>query len=87
MYAKYRLFLDTQRGGYFLGAVNSVNDLLEMARRWLEGSIGSRVYDDEVATLIIMKLDDRTGSYILDNRISVSSRDGILRKLHDMGGR
>lgn len=46
MYQKYRVFIQTSRGGYFAAASNSVNGLAPMVANWLENtSVGRSITD------------------------------------------
>lgn len=88
MYKKYRVYVQTRRGGYAVAASNTVNDLVGLALEWLENtSAGRSVYDDMVQAVIIYKLDEKTGAYIFSEQLPASSRKDILTKLRLLGGR
>ena len=88
MYAKYRLYLQTTRGGYFMARSNTVNDLVALSEQWLEGTgSGRSIYDDIARELWLYELDEKTGSYVRSERLPVNSRKDIIRKVRQLGGR
>lgn len=88
MYAKYRLFLQTTRRGYFMAASNTVNDLVGKVIQWLEGtSAGRSVYDDMVREVSLYELNEKTGAYERSERLPVVDRDDVVRKVRALGGR
>lgn len=88
MYAKYRLYLQTTRGGYVMAASNTVNALVNMVISWLENtSAGRSVYDDMVQRVLLYELDEKTGAYVQSKAIPANSRRDIIRKVRELGGR
>lgn len=88
MYAKYRLYLQTKNGGYAMAASNTVNDLVDQVRDWLErSSAGQGVYDDLILAVILYELDPDTGAYVFSKKLPVSSRRDIINKTRELGGR
>ena len=88
MYNKYRLIVQTRRGGYSVASVNSVNDLVGVVRDWLDNTpAGRSVYDDQVHAVILYQLDPETGAYVMDRRRPATSRKDIIKQTRLLGGR
>lgn len=87
MYAKYRLYLQAQSGSYVMAASNTVNDLVAQVTYWLTRSTGQSVYDDQVRNVILYVLDKKTGAYVFDKRLPVTSRKDVITKVRLLGGR
>lgn len=88
MYAKYRLYLQTTRGGYVMAASNTVNDLVAQVHQWLDGTgAGRSVYDDMVLKIMLYQLDKASGAYVFDEQLPVVDRQDIIKKVRALGGR
>lgn len=88
MYAKYRLFLITARASYFMAASNTVNDLVRLVKQWLETTAeGRSVYDDQAQAVDLYELDPKRGDYVRSARLPVTSREDIITKVRELGGR
>jgi hypothetical protein len=88
MYAKYRIFLETTRGGYYVAASNSVNGLSDMVKKWFNDSpIGRSVYDDMVQYVVLMQLDKDTGQYVREKKLPAGDRRAAIAQVRAMGAR
>jgi len=88
MYQKYRIFIQTTRGGYFAASGDSVNGLAASVKQWLDGTgVGRSIYDETVQRVIIMRLDEVHGNYQQLNSLPANSRRDIIRKVRSLGGR
>lgn len=98
MYQKYRLYLQTTRGGFAIGASNTVNDLVAIARDWLNNTSAGRSVTDirdkqgrleysDAKSVMLYTLDEKNGNYIFSKSLPVIDRDDIIKKVHALGGR
>jgi hypothetical protein len=88
MYKKYRLYLQTSAGSYVMAASDTVNDLVDQVREWLDRtSSGRGVYDDTVQAVVLYELDPDTGAYVFSKKLPASSRREIINKTRELGGR
>lgn len=98
MYQKYRIYLQTTRGGYAMGASDSVNDLVAIVTDWLENTSAGRsvtdLYDkdgrleySDVKAVILYQLDPDTGAYVFSKQLPAIDRADVIRKTRALGGR
>lgn len=88
MYKKYRLYLQTTRGSYVMAASDTVNDLVLQTLEWLQTTgPGRSVYDDMVQSVVLYSLDADTGAYVFSRKVPATSRDDIIKKVRELGGR
>lgn len=88
MYAKYRIYLQTSRGGYYVAAANSVNGLANLMLDWFNStSVGRSVYDDMVRGVVLMKLDPKTGAYQREAALPATTRKNALGQVRLLGAR
>ncbi len=88
MYQKYRVFIQTTRGGYFASASNTVNGLAPLVASWLERtSVGRSVYDDVVKAVILYVLDKKQGNYVRSASLPADNRRDIIKKIRMLGAR
>ncbi len=98
MYQKYRIYLQTTRGGYAMGASNTVNDLVAIVRDWLTNTSAGRsvtdIYDKEgrleysdVQSVMLYTLDEKTGGYVFSKQLPAINREDVIKKVHALGGR
>lgn len=85
MYAKYRLYLQTTRGQYVMGASNRADTLPNTAKKWLEDTANGRsLDDDQLKTVILYQLDEDNGSYTFSERRPVTSRAGVVEAVKEL---
>lgn len=71
-----------------MAASNTVNDLVDQVRDWLErSSAGQGIYDDQVLSVILYELDPKTGAYVFSQKLPATSRREIINKTRELGGR
>ena len=87
MYAAYRVFINTTQGNYFAAASNSVNGLADLVRAYFDTTTGRAIYDDQIRGVTIMNLDRDTGSYVRSGQATATSRQDVINKLYELGGR
>lgn len=88
MYAKYRIILQTTRGGYAMAASNTVNGLAALVEDWLSNtSAGRAVYDDMVQNVVLTELDQDTGAYKISKTVPVTNLADVIRKARQLGAR
>lgn len=98
MYPKYRIILQTTRGGYVMGASNSVNDLVAIVEDWLLNTSAGRSVTDirnkrgeleysDVRAVMLYTLDPKTGGYVYSEQLPAIDRPDVIRKTRALGGR
>lgn len=98
MYAKYRLYVFSARGTYAAAASDSVNDLVDQVRAWLQNTPDGRsivdLYDpkgrleySDARGVALYTLDQKTGAYIISEQLPAVDRADIVTKTHALGGR
>ena len=98
MYAKYRLYVFSARGSYAAGASNTVNDLVDQVRAWLNDTADGRsivdLYDkqgrleySDARAVALYELDKKTGSYVQSKQLPARDRAEIVKQTHALGGR
>ena len=58
-----------------------------LVRADFEGPTGGAIYDDQIRGVTIMNLDRGTGSYVRSGQATVTSRQDVINKLYELGGR
>lgn len=87
-YKKYRVYLYSQTGGYAVAASNTVNNLVELVKYWMERtSAGIYLPEDAAGTIAIHILDEDTGSYKAGKGLSFKDKDDIITQLRKLGAR
>lgn len=98
MYAKYRLYVFSAQGTFAAGASNTVNDLVEVVKMWLENTTAGRsitdLYDkqgrleySDARGVALYELDKKTGAYVQSKQLPATDRADIIKKTHALGGR
>lgn len=98
MYPKYRIILQTTRGGYVMGASNTVNDLVAIVEDWLLNTSAGRSVTDirdkrgnleysDVQSVMLYTLDPETGAYKFSEQLPAIDRPDVIRKTRQLGGR
>lgn len=103
MYKKYRIYLQTTRGGYSMGAADSVNGLAAIVTDWLENTSAGRSVSDyydrdpltkelvrtgsDVQKVMLYELDQDTGAYKFSKEAAATHRGDIIRAVRSLGAR
>lgn len=95
---KYRIYIQTTRGGFAMGASDTVNDLVAIVIDWLENTSAGRSVTDifdkfgnleysDVKSVVLYELDPKTGAYIFSKQLPATDRKDVIRKTRQLGGR
>lgn len=98
MYDKYRLYVFSARGTFFAASSNTVNDLVDLVRSWLQNTPDGRsvvdLYDpkgrleySDARGVALYTLDPDTGAYVISKQVPATDRADIIKKTHALGGR
>jgi len=87
-YKKYRVFINTPTGGYNAAASNTVNNLVELIKYWLERtSAGVYLPPDVKGTVTLQMLDETTGAYKKQESLAFEDKGDIITKVRKLGAR
>lgn len=87
-YKKYRVYINTPAGGFVAAASNTVNNLVQLVRYWMESTSVGMSLDEEVkGTVSIHTLNPETGAYVRGSGKSFEDKRDIITKLREMGAR
>ena len=87
-YKKYRVFLDTQYGGFYAATSNTVNNLVDLIKYWLERTSAGVYLPPEVkGTVVLQEIDEATGSYRNQESLPFTDKGDIITKVRLLGAR
>ncbi len=85
---QFQLVLRATDGDHVMAASETVNDLVDQAKYWLNaGDAGNAITDAMVQSVVLQEVDPATGSFVDSQEIPVDSRDGILGAARKLGAR
>lgn len=85
---QFQLVLRTTDGDHVIGASDTVNDLVDQAKYWLNASDeGAGVTDAMVRSVVLQEVDPETGSFVDSQELPVESRGDILGEARKLGAR
>ena len=85
---QFQLVLRTTDGDHVIGASDTVNDLVDQARYWLNANpIGAEMVDSQVRSIILQEVDPTTGDYVGGDEIPVASKQEVIAAARDLGAR
>ena len=85
---QFQLLLRTTDGDKILAASDTVNDMVDQARFWLNATDeGAKLNDSQVRSLILQELDPQTGAYVDSQEIPVSSKQQVIQAARQLGAR
>lgn len=85
---QFQLLLRATDGDHVLGASDTVNDLVDQAKIWLNStSGGSAITDAQVRSIILQEVDPTTGAYVDGEELPVESRADIVAQARTLGAR
>lgn len=85
---QFQLVLRTTDGDHVIGASDTVNELVDQARYWLNASpVGAEMVDTQIQSLILQEVDQATGNYVDGEEIPVASKADVIAAARDLGAR
>lgn len=87
-YKRYRVYVSTPVGQYIVATSNTVNDLVDLTKLWLTNTSPGMYMPERVnGYLVVQQLDPTTGAYRGGEQIVFESKDEIIARLRELGGR
>lgn len=87
-YKKYRVYLNSNAGGFFVASSNTVNNLVELSKFWLERTTAGMTLPDNVnGFALIQVLNEKTGNYVGQTQLPFTRKDEIIEQIRKLGGR
>ena len=85
---QFQLLLRSTAGDNVIAASNTVNDLVDQARFWINASdTGAQMLDSAVRSIILQELDPTTGAYVDSTELPVESKQDIITQARNIGAR
>ena len=85
---QFQLMLRTTQGDFIMGASDTVNDLVDQARFWLNASdTGAQITDGQVRSVILQELDPATGAYVDGKELPVQTKQQVIQQARAIGAR
>jgi hypothetical protein len=87
-YKKYRVYINTPAGGYYAATSNTVNNLVDLIKYWLERTSAGVYLPPEVkGTVVLQEIDEATGSYRNQESLPFTDKGDIITKVRLLGAR
>ena len=85
---QFQLLLRATDGDHIMAASDTVNDLVEQAKFWLNaGDAGNALTDAMVRSIILQELDPATGAYVDSTELPVESKADVIKQARAIGAR
>lgn len=85
---QFQLVLRATDGDHVMAASETVNDLVDQAKYWLNASdAGAAITDAMVKSVVLQEVDPATGAFVDSQELPVESRGDILSTARDLGAR
>lgn len=85
---QFQLLLRTTDGDHILGASDTVNDLVDQAKIWLNATdAGAAITDAMVRSIILQEVDPATGAYVDGEELPVESKQDVVAQARNLGAR
>ena len=85
---QFQLVLMTRTGQFVIGASDTVNDLVDQAKYWLQGSsAGAQLVDTDVQSIILQEVDPATGEYVDGETLPVEDKKDVITQARNLGAR
>lgn len=85
---QFQLVLRTTDGDNVIAASDTVNDLVDQAKYWLQASpTGAQLVDSQVRSIILQELDPKTGAYVDGQELPVTDKADVLTQARKLGAR
>jgi hypothetical protein len=87
-YKKYRVYLNTNMGGFFIASSNTVNNLVDLSKYWLERTTAGMSLPESIkGHALIQVLNEETGAYVGQTTLPFQNKDEIVEQVRKLGGR
>ena len=87
-FPQFQLVLRATDGDHVLGASDTVNDLVEQAKIWLNATdAGAAITDAMVRSIILQEVDLVTGNYVDGEELPVESKQDVVAQARNLGAR
>ena len=87
-FPQFQLVLRATDGDHVLGASDTVNDLVEQAKIWLNATdAGAAITDAMVRSIILQEVDPATGNYVDGEELPVESKQDVVAQARNLGAR
>ena len=85
---QFQLVLRASDGDHVIAASDTVNDMVDQARYWINVSpAGMKMLDNDVQSLILQEVDPATGAYVDSKELPVEDKKDIITKARQLGSR
>lgn len=85
---QFQLLLRTTQGDFIIAASDTVNDMVDQARYWINATdTGSQLNDSQVRSVILQELDPQTGAYVDSTELPVQTKQQIIQQARAIGAR
>lgn len=85
---QFQLLLRTTQGDFVIAASDTVNDLVDKARYWMNATdTGAQLLDSQVRSVILQELDPKTGAYVDSTELPVKTKQQIIQQARTIGAR
>lgn len=85
---QFQLDLETTQGNYVIATSDTVNDLADKAKYFMNaGNVGPQIMDGQVRQLTLQELDPATGDYVDSTSLPVEDRKDIITQARKLGAR
>lgn len=85
---QFQLLLREVAGDHILGASDTVNDLVDQAKIWLNATdAGAAITDASVRSIILQEVDPATGAYVDGEELPVESKQDVVTQARNLGAR
>ena len=85
---QFQLMLRTDTGDYLVGASDTVNDLVDQAKYWIQASsTGAQLVDTQLRSIMLQELDPQTGAYVDGEELPVENKADVVRQARALGAR
>jgi hypothetical protein len=85
---QFQLVLLTDADQFVIAASDTVNDMVEQAKIWLQSSTaGQQLVDSQVRSIILQEVDPATGDYVDGEEIPVADKADVVTQARNLGAR
>ena len=83
---QFQLVLRTVAGDQVIAASDTVNDMVEQAKIWLNATdAGAAITDASVRSIILQEVDPATGAYVDGEELPVDSKQDVVAQARNLG--
>jgi hypothetical protein len=85
---EFQLLLRATDGDHVMAASDTVNDLVEQSKIWLNATDeGATITDASVRSIILQQVDPATGAYVDGEELPVESKQDVVAQARNLGAR